>query len=119
MSRGRGERLPVSRRDVVFATVFAVATIVLTWLIAVPWGPVACPAIMPPPTNCISTYREGTALVVTVAVVLIYAATMALAFTVGRRRGAVAVAGVTILGIALVGAWPLVALLPGFPIAPG
>lgn len=110
------ERMPVSGRDVVTASALAVATITLVWWLAVPWGPIFCPAIYPAPTNCVSTYREGTAVVVTIVVALVFAITILLAFTVGRHRRGLVLAGVMMLGLALVASWPLVAALPGFPI---
>ncbi|WP_299086746.1 hypothetical protein [uncultured Microbacterium sp.] len=106
-------RVPVGL--IVTATLLTVATLAVIWLVAVPVGPVVCPAIMPPPTNCMPSYREGTAIVITAASLVIYIATVVAAFTVGRQRPATVMAGIVLLGIMLLGAWPLIGLLPGFP----
>lgn len=111
------ERLRVPLGRLAIATVLTASTLAVVWFVAVPLGPVACPAIMPPPTNCMSSYREGTALVISVATVSIYAATVVGALTIGRRRPAIVTAGIVVLTALLVTAWPLIGLLAGFPLA--
>ncbi len=99
------------------ATVLTAATLALAWFVAVPIGPVVCPAIMPPPTNCMSSYREGTAVVISTVTLVVYAATALLAFTVGRRRPAIVTAGIVVLALVLLATWPLIGVLPGSPVA--
>lgn len=108
-------RVPVGRLAI--ATVLAAAILAVAWFVAVPLGPLVCPAIMPPPTNCMSSHREGTALVISVATVLIYTATVAVALTIGRQRPASVTAGIVVLAGLLLMAWPLTGLLAGFPLA--
>ena len=103
-------RVPIGQ--IAIATLIAVATVVVIWLVAVPAGPVVCPAIMPPPTNCMPSYREGTAIAITAVTI-----TVVIAFTVGRRRPALVTAGIVVLGIVFLAAWPLIGLLPGFPLS--
>jgi hypothetical protein len=62
------------------------------------------------------SYREGTAIVITVVAVALYVATIVIAFTVGRQRPALVTAGIVLLGIMLLAAWPVTGLLPGFPL---
>lgn len=111
------QRLRVPVGLIVTATLSTVATVVLIGLVAVPAGPVVCPAIMPPPTNCMPSYREGTAIVITVVALALYVATVVIAFTVGRRRPAIVTGGIILLAIVLLGAWPLIRVLPGFPLS--
>lgn len=110
------QRSGVPVGQIVIATLIAVAAVVVIWLVAVPAGPVVCPAIMPSPTNCMASFREGTAVVITVVTLAVYVATVVIAFTVGRRRPALVTAGIVVLGIMLLAAWPLIGLLPGFPL---
>lgn len=112
----RRSRIPL--RQVVMATIIALVTIVVIWWLAVPAGPVVCPAIMPPPTNCLPSHREGTAIVLTVVTAAIYVTTVVIALTLGRRRPAIASVGVVVLIVALLVAWPLIGLLPGFAVSP-
>lgn len=86
-------------------------------MIAVPVGPVACPAIMPPPTNCLASYREGTAIVLSVLDVAVSVTTILVASTAGRRRPALVKAGIVVLGLMLLAVWPAIGWLPGFPLS--
>ncbi len=89
-------------------------TIALIWFAAVPWGPLACPAVDPAPRNCFASNRAGTALVTTIIVVVIYVATMLLALIGQRRTQAWTIAGVVLLAIAPIASYLLIAWLPGF-----
>jgi hypothetical protein len=100
--------------QIVMATILAAAVVAVVWFVAVPAGPVVCPAIMPPPTNCMFSYREGTAVVLTIVTLAVYVATLVIALTVGRRRPVIVTAGIVVLVVVLLGAWPLIGLLPGF-----
>lgn len=111
------QRSQVPARQLVIATVLAAATLAVVWLVAVPLGPVVCPAIMPAPTNCMSSYREGTAVVISAVTLVVYTATALLAFTAGRRHPAIVTGSVVVLALVLLAAWPLIGLLPGFPLA--
>ncbi len=111
------QRSPMRVGQIVIATLVVIATLGLTWFVAVPAGPVVCPAIMPPPTNCMSSYREGTAVVLTVVSVAVYTATVVIALTVGRRRPVLTTEGIVMLGVLLLVAWPIIGLLPGFPLS--
>jgi len=98
----------------VAAFALALGTILLIWLAAVPWGPIVCPAILPAPRNCFASDRAGTGLVVTVAVVAVYLATMLCALLPTTRSRPLVIAGVVLLGIAPVAAYLAVAWIPGF-----
>lgn len=67
---------------------------------------------MPPPTNCMSSYREGTAVVISGVTLVVYAATALLACTVGRRRPVTMTACTVVLALVLLATWPVVGLLP-------
>ena len=84
---------------IVTATTLTAVTILVIWLAAVPFGPLICPAIEPPPQSCIASSRTGTGVVVSAAVGLVYVATI-LAAILGRRRFKVWVlTGVILLGV--------------------
>lgn len=97
------------------ATLLAGVTVALVWFAAVPWGPIACPAIYPAPRNCLASDRGGTALVVTIAVLAVYLATMVTAL-IDRRARRLAIVGVILLAIAPVISYMSVAWVPGFPL---
>lgn len=98
------------------ASVLAVGTIALIWFVAVPIGPLVCPAVYPMPTNCAAANREGSAVVATGIVVGSFIVT-ALATLWRTRVGATLTAlGVTVLALAPVIAYASIAWSPGFPI---
>lgn len=101
------------RRAVVGAFALAALAMALTWVVAVPSGFFVCPAIDPPPTNCLPQYRAGTALVVSVGLVLIMMITVFAALK-GLVWRFVSGSGLAVLFFAPAVAWALVALLPGF-----
>jgi hypothetical protein len=84
----------------VVATVLLGAALLIVWLVAVPVGPVACPAIYPAPRNCTGPGRSGTAVVVTAVVAAIYAMTALLALLGRRSRRPLVIAGVVALAAA-------------------
>jgi hypothetical protein len=92
----------------VVATVLLVAALLIVWLVAVPVGPLACPAIYPAPRNCTEPGRSGTAVVVTVVVAALYVATVLLALRGRRSRrplvttGVLAIAAASPIGYAVV-----------------
>jgi hypothetical protein len=108
------DRAPVSWGLVVAATLLMAGTITLIWLAAVPWGPIVCPAIYPAPRNCFTADRAGTGLIVTVVVLVIYIATMLLAFVGTRSRRPLVIAGVVLLALAPLVSYLVVAWIPGF-----
>ncbi|KQP71400.1 hypothetical protein ASF40_06400 [Microbacterium sp. Leaf288] len=91
------------------ATLLAVGTIVFLWLVAVPWGPIVCPAIEPAPLNCQQPHRADSATVATWVVLGIYALTMLFALVAPIRRRSVVVVGVTLLAICPIAAYVFVA----------
>lgn len=97
------------------ATVLAAGTVALIWLVAVPVGPVVCAAVSPPTNNCLLEHREGSALVMTVIVVALYAVAMLLAAFLRRPRGLL-VAAVLLLAVAPFVSYAVVAWAPGFVI---
>lgn len=98
---------------VIAAAVLGGATIALLWLVAVPLGPVVCPAIDPAPANCLPENRAGTALVVSGVVGVVALATVLFGVLVRRPRGPV-VAGAVLLAPAPIVAYLVVAWSPGF-----
>lgn len=68
-------------------------------------------------TNCMPSYREGTAVVLTVVSVAVYMATVIIALTIGRHRACLTTTGIVMLGLLLLAAWPVTGLLPGFPLS--
>lgn len=104
-------------KAIVAALLLTAGTVALVWLVGVPWGPVVCPAIDPPPTNCVPVYRSGTALLVTGVVLAICVATVCLALWAPRLRGLI-YAGLTVLAIAPIASYAAVSLLPGFIFPP-
>lgn len=115
-ARRRDQPAPIRWGWVIAATLLAAGTVALLWFAAVPWGPLVCPAIDPPPRNCMESQRVGSALVATIAVLAVYAATVLFA-VVGRPRWhALVVAGVVLLAVAPIVAYLAVAWMPGFPV---
>jgi len=114
------ESMPVAARSpfpwglTVASTLIAAATIAMIWLVAVPWGPLVCPAVYPAPTNCFESHRAGTGVIATIGVSAIYLATMLLALSRRARRGSWALAGFVLLVLAPVASYLSVAWLPGF-----
>ncbi|MDT0156203.1 hypothetical protein Q9R19_01050 [Microbacterium sp. ARD32] len=109
----RFQRAPSSWALMLAATALTGGAIALVWLVAVPWGPMVCPAIYPAPRNCFASDRAGTALVSTVIVIVLYLATMATAL-VGRRVRALTIAGVVLLAAAAVVSHLAVVWILGF-----
>lgn len=99
---------------IVAASLLAAGTIALIWLVAVPWGPLVCPAIDPAPRNCFASDRAGTAVVATITVCLVYLATLTAALFGGRRRRAWTLTGVVVLAVAPIACYLSIAWLPGF-----
>lgn len=97
----------------VAATLLAGATIALIWLAAVPWGPMVCPAIYPMPSYCIPENRTGVAVIATMTVALVYAATVVAAIA-GDRWLRLAKAGTGVLIAAPIVTYLCVAFIPGF-----
>lgn len=97
------------------ATVLALGTAALLWLVAVPIGPVVCPAVYPAPPNCFAGNREGSALIMTLVAVGLYVLTLFTSAIPGRRRP-VTTAGVILLAITPFVAYAVVAWSPGFPL---
>lgn len=93
----------------VAATLLAAGTIALIWLVAVPWGPIVCPAIDPAPSNCQQSHRADNATIATVAVLGVYVVTMLFNLVVSLRRRSVVVAGVAVLAISPIAAYVFVA----------
>jgi len=110
-------RQSTSWRAIAIATALAGATIALLWLVAVPWGPVVCPAIYPAPTNCDPNYRAGTALILSAIILVIYLATAALAFTVRAQFSDFVRVGIVSLAVLLLISYFIVAWSPGFLLA--
>lgn len=108
-------RPPVPWGLVVMATLLAAGTVAFIWLVGVPVGPVVCAAVYPPSSNCFLEHREGSALVMTVIVVGLFAVTMLLAAFLRRPRGLL-VAGVLLLVVAPFVSYAVVAWAPGFVI---
>ncbi|WP_050723698.1 hypothetical protein [Microbacterium sp. GCS4] len=94
---------------------FAIGTVALIWLAAVPFGPLVCPAVYPAPPNCFEGNREGSALIMTLVVGVVYAVTLLAAVLPGTRRVAMT-AGVVLLAVAPFVAYAVVAWSPGFPL---
>ncbi|MBO0980691.1 META domain-containing protein [Microbacterium sp. SD291] len=124
MSRSPDDVHPPMAQEAVFvlwttvaAVLLMVATVLVIWLAAVPWGPIVCAAISSPAPHCIFENRVGTGAVVTVVVVAVGLATASASIL--RRRGhrlGVRV-GLVLLAILLFIAYPVVAWSPGFPLA--
>ena len=109
-------RAPIPWGLAVAATALTAGTLLLIWFVAVPFGPVVCPAIYPAPRNCFAVDRAGTGLVVTVIVITVYVGTLLLALAGSRRRRPLVVCGVVLLAIAPLIAYLAVAWIPGFAI---
>ncbi|QEV99337.1 hypothetical protein F6J84_03900 [Microbacterium caowuchunii] len=112
----KADRAPTMWGLVVAATLLTAGTIALVWLAAVPLGPIVCPAIYPAPRNCFTSDRAGTGLVATIVVLVIYIATMLLAFVGTHGRRPLVIAGVVLLAIAPLVSYLSVAWIPGFPL---
>ena len=110
------ERARRSWRLALAAVRLAAGTNARVWFVAVPWGPLVCPAVYPIPANCLASNRGGTALMVSLAVLAVGFLTVATAMWTRRTR-ALAVAGVILLAVAPVVAYLTVAWSPGFPLA--
>ena len=105
---------PVAWRLIIAATIFTGATIALVWFIAVPLGPSVCAAIYPPARNCFWSDRLEKGLVVSVAVVVIYIATVTLALMKNRRHHKLVVSGVALLAVAPILSYLAIAWIPAF-----
>lgn len=112
------DRLPIRWGVLVIATVLAVGTVALIWLVAVPVGPVVCAAVYPSTGNCFRDNREGSALVMTLIVVAVYVVTVLLAALVRRPRGT-SLIGVGLLAVAPFVSYAVVAWSTGFALAVG
>lgn len=102
------------------ATLIMLGTIALLWLAAVPVGSGVCPAIDPPPTGCLASYRAGSGLVATIVVVTLWGATILAALPRRRTMRPAVVVGVALLALSPFVTYAAVAWSPGFtlPIAP-
>lgn len=99
------------------ATLLMLGTVALIWLAAVPMGTGVCPAIDPPPTGCLASYRAGSGLVATVVLVAVWAVTTAIALIWAHAARAFVVAGIVILAVAPFVSYAAVAWSPGFALA--
>ncbi|QOR70828.1 hypothetical protein IM660_00450 [Ruania alkalisoli] len=91
------------RGVVILATVVLAVALAAIWLVAVPMG-VPCPAIYPPPPGCTVADRASTGALWTILVAGVYAGSIALALTAGRRRWWLTAAAMVILvAVAIVG----------------
>lgn len=106
-------RTPVVWRPLVAATVLATATIAVIWFIAVPVGPVVCPAIYPSPPNCFAANRAGTGLWATVATVIVWVGSIVAGLSRPHLGRIAAKAGIGLLAIAPFVSYVLVAWAPG------
>ncbi len=97
------------------AVLLAGGTVALIWGVAVPWGPVICPAIDPAPRNCRPDHRSGTATITTAIVGVIFVVTVFCGWVFPRRQAYLS-GGVVLLALAPFVSYPLIAFLPGFPI---
>lgn len=111
-------RPPIPWGVLLIATLLAVGTVALIWLVAVPVGPVVCAAVYPPTANCFRDHRVGSALVMTLIVVAVYVVTVLLAALVRRPRRAILI-GVGLLALAPFVSYAVVAWSPGFAVAVG
>lgn len=102
-------REDVSVGLMIAATLLAAGTIALIWLVAVPFGPIVCPAIDPAPRNCQQGHRVDNATIATVAVAGVYVVTMLFALVGSLRRRSVVIAGVTVLAVSPIAAYLFVA----------
>ncbi len=109
MEFGRTDRAVPIRLLIIASALFA-ATLCGIWLLAVPVGPLVCPAVLPPPSNCIEDYRAGNAVVVSLCAVVAYALTLVVAL-MGQRP--LVRAGVAVLAVAPIASYVVVAFLPG------
>jgi len=73
------------RSVVIAATVVLVATLAAFWWVVVPMEAV-CPAIYPAPSGCSGADRRSAGVTWTGIVAAVYALSVALALTLGRRR---------------------------------
>lgn len=112
-TQSRVEQVPIVSGLAVAATLLAVGTIALIWLVAVPFGPEVCSLVYPPDRNCFTSDRVSKGILASAIVFVIYAATMLLALLGGRQRGLV-MAGVLVLTIGPVVAYLFVAWIPAF-----
>lgn len=111
---------PTARRSVPWvrlgiATILAAGTVALLWFAAVPFGPLVCPAVYPAPPNCFAGNREGSALIMTLVVLVLYAVTLLTALVPGRRR-VLLTGGVVLLALTPIVSYAIVAWSPGFPL---
>lgn len=98
---------------VVAAAVLTLASMVLVWAVAVPSGPLVCPAVYPAPTNCRTGFRIGTAVVASIVIGVACLVTVAAALRRPAWEG-VATGGILVLVAAPFLAYALVTGLPGF-----
>ncbi|MDQ1136081.1 hypothetical protein QE410_000880 [Microbacterium sp. SORGH_AS 1204] len=107
---------PTSRLGVVaVAGALALVSVLLIWGIAVPSGPLVCPAVYPAPTNCRAEFRVGTGLVASIVIAAAFVLTVCVALRRSAWRGA-ATCGVLVLVVAPFLAYALVTGLPGFAV---
>lgn len=102
-------------RFAAIAVVLAMFTLLLSWGIAVPSGLFVCPAIDPPPTNCLPAYRAGTGLVMSIGTAIVLVVALIAALRQPKLRVLSSV-GLVVLVFAPFVSYALIALMPGFPL---
>ncbi|MDF2563452.1 MAG: hypothetical protein K0R99_4898 [Microbacterium sp.] len=113
---GRDQTRDVHWRLIALASAVAAFGMNVIWAAAIPWGPIVCPAILPPPKSCMASHRAGSGLLATIAIAVVYVLTLIAALLDGRVWHRVAVTGVCLLAVAPVVAYLAVAWIPGFPL---
>ena len=98
---------------VVAAAALALASVLLVWAVAVPWGPLVCPAVYPAPTNCRAEFRVGTGLLASIVIGVAFLLTLLVALRRPAWEGVV-IGGIILLVAAPFLAYVLVTGLPGF-----
>ncbi|WP_194410875.1 hypothetical protein [Microbacterium cremeum] len=93
--------------------VTALVGLAAIWLVAVPLGPEACALSLPGPRNCFVSQRLDAALLPTIMIVLLAAASMVVCLVWPRLAGAVRWVATITLVAATVSAYLLVAWIPG------